>query len=1484
MKMKRWLILAAAIMAAAVIFTGCPGGGNNDRPPPAEPMPATTLITWAVVDQVVMWDGVPGADNGFTVYANHIVNGVVIDEPLGVVTTAPGGVWMLDLGALPAALRDLFDDTHDVWVITNAAGGRPASARSELLSWEAGLPRLPGITIDGMDRDGVLTWYRLFEDADGNPVEVTAYGIYVDGVLVYTVPQFTTPTHTINVKEEATLPVGFNLIEMRALGNPEVNRPSPAAEAGWLVIDPPGSEWTTFPNARFTSIPGFSTYGGTGGGTNVWSVLRDAQGNFVHLRITERAGDHMAPHIHFAQIIPQYVQTMVTPVVTPLEGYFMLETRVRPGQLRGGVASAVGALRKMGMQGNGGFFWQHPFTWNTGDLMVDFMPVELPIRGSGDHVNQGANTWWDGMILSSCNVGEAVDMYFEDVILRRSNAAQIEDGEVIWRLSDHIMSLFVTPTAVEITAGPVDGAYMSPGETVTYVATVTPATAGQAVNWTITPGAQVAIDVAGRVTATNFVAPGPRTVTATVPGMPALTATRTLNFRAAPGLVLGEPSEPFTIGRSNEVTVAIVVGNESPGREINFADVIGGLPAGITASGSMTLNADGDGAGTITLSGTVTDPALIRTHEVAVTITPALTGTFDLVVRADLDPETVCIVEGMQNRIAGSWGEPNVVWLPGGGARITQNAATAGVIDFSFAHAEVPDNWADFDYLTVVFLEITNFQTAPVAFTFGSGFNPGARQFGGNRVAPEGTWYQTIPMEEMLDHGGDGYGFTLLTMQVIADRSTNFSFILSCFVFHNGPFDTSGLPGAQTLTLTPATGNIYAGSTNHLNIAVAGANITAPSGSFTADSVTGLPAGIAVSGSFTVNDGNLTGTLTLTGEGAALIPHADPIPLTVRVGAASTQFVLNVPAPADMEFITIGAITGSILAGGAGTISIAVTGMIDDPATDASFTAAMLDPGHAQLAVGGTFNVANRVLTGTLTLSAAEGNTLTPGPMPNTLTISGVTSPSFNVVISQPLWPETPAAAPAAPANTMDRWRMTAATEIGVGQALNTAGIGAGDILRVNGSIIVDGRNDDWHGIAINVEVVGLEVGDTVRVTGRLPTVGREGNMRFSSSFPTTPAPPAGDQWPTLGTPQTATADTFSLSWTVTGPVAEHLLELNAPVRINSTAENMPFIIDHIVIFQPDPDAGDGGWQVVLDSPYIGTRGGGVQVAATSAGIVVSNRGTGQYDHNNGLTFDLEGLRALVNGDTPAIVITGIADATTGRMDFQTGGGTIGADIGADGSFILTIAYTVANSRPSWAEGGEGFPFLGGGGTGQNFDYTVTGITVGGVDVRELLAAGRAAAWQAVIGSPYVSPRSATLTATDGGIVVSGRGTGQHDHNNGLLIDLNGIRALAGDTAAVIVIVGVADEGNAMVSMATQGLSPSNIHPSLDADGNFTLTIGAETTHGQAAGTPGWWNSDLPLLASNNNWAAAVGGVQAVFDFTVTSITVGGTPIQELLP
>ncbi|MCL1882667.1 MAG: copper amine oxidase N-terminal domain-containing protein [Defluviitaleaceae bacterium] len=147
--------------------------------------------------------------------------------------------------------------------------------------------------------------------------------------------------------------------------------------------------------------------------------------------------------------------------------------------------------------------------------------------------------------------------------------------------------------------------------------------------------------------------------------------------------------------------------------------------------------------------------------------------------------------------------------------------------------------------------------------------------------------------------------------------------------------------------------------------------------------------------------------------------------------------------------------------------------------------------------------------------------------------------------------------------------------------------------------------------------------------------------------------------------------------------------------------------------------------------------------------------------------------------------------------------------------------------------------------------------------------------WQAAINSDFIATRGpgGMFSATDDGILVADRLRGQHDHNNGMAINVAALRdAVAG--AGVVVIEVYAPDAEDGHAMMTQGLQENSAVPV--ENGTAVITIPAD----MGFNMPGWLWSDWggtnwPVICTEHtgqNW-----------DFTVTAIWVDGTHIFELI-
>jgi len=285
--------------------------------------------------------------------------------------------------------------------------------------------------------------------------------------------------------------------------------------------------------------------------------------------------------------------------------------------------------------------------------------------------------------------------------------------------------------------------------------------------------------------------------------------------------------------------------------------------------------------------------------------------------------------------------------------------------------------------------------------------------------------------------------------------------------------------------------------------------------------------------------------------------------------------------------------------------------------------------------------------------------------------------------------------------------------DLAVGDILTTATLPS--VLSLSGSptitvarrgglnyLTVTGRGANHYG----VDIVTPPAGYYITVRGRAPT----GTTMVIGGV--------ADPW---GWWRNTTASVFLLQSQVPPHAELESYGANEGLRVQSNCTTSFQIYDIIVSptrpnLSPIPPltaftAAD--WQRVIDSYLVRPRSS--TLAATAAGLLISGRGTGEHDNNNGLLVDVARLRTLYGG-TPAIVINGtIAGATSGQMQMQGMG--VNVPIGAGGAFTVTIPGTAPIDPPDWAN--TNYPFLGTG-TGIHGNITVNSITIGSVHIQDL--------------------------------------------------------------------------------------------------------------------------------------------------------------------
>jgi len=427
------------------------------------------------------------------------------------------------------------------------------------------------------------------------------------------------------------------------------------------------------------------------------------------------------------------------------------------------------------------------------------------------------------------------------------------------------------------------------------------------------------------------------------------------------------------------------------------------------------------------------------------------------------------------------------------------------------------------------------------------------------------------------------------------------------------------------------------------------------------------------------------------------------------------------------------------------------------------------------------------------------------------------------------------------------------------------ANAGITPTVLANGELLVN-PTASWHGIDMVFATLNMDINSNYRVQVRVRNAATDTVHLLVQHSRTGWDPLAEASSLAVGTMATLAFDATAANMATPSSPGDG----PEGFRIRGNHVNRPFYVVDILVSRPAPvtDPAILAWQAVMDSDLVRNRGAWT---ATVDGILFAPR----TDNNNGLVLDLDAIRTAAGGFEPTITVTGVAGAGVTRIDVQSGTGG-NATPGAEGVFSITFGYAFPNTGPTWATGYT--PFLATP-AGELGDILITSITVvGGTLIQDMIpGVTGTATWQEVIDSDFIGNRNATLSVgtTPAGIFVSERGTGTNDHNHGLTLYLDGIRAAIGGTAPVsITITGVADSDTGRMDLQTGGASP-NVN--VASDGSFTLTIGEAVPNSR----PSWAEGGVgnPFLGT--------GGAGQNFDYTVTSIVVAGgdpTDIRNLVP
>ncbi|MCL1843128.1 MAG: CotH kinase family protein [Defluviitaleaceae bacterium] len=258
---------------------------------------------------------------------------------------------------------------------------------------------------------------------------------------------------------------------------------------------------------------------------------------------------------------------------------------------------------------------------------------------------------------------------------------------------------------------------------------------------------------------------------------------------------------------------------------------------------------------------------------------------------------------------------------------------------------------------------------------------------------------------------------------------------------------------------------------------------------------------------------------------------------------------------------------------------------------------------------------------------------------------------------------------------------------------------------------------------------LGLALGDTVQIAFAVPEIDHAERVRLIQ--------PA--IWRLIDNPATMVPGGIK----VFNFIVDNYFSFDHAIRIgrDDNLDDGNFYITGILVSRPGGNAVTGPWESILNSAYFGQRGA-VSLSANNYGITVSNRGTNNHDHNNGIAIDITGLRTRAGNPGATIVVSGTASPTDSAI--QVRGTSTGSPIAQDGSFAVVFndtvtAYTIAewNASNEWGWNGHewGLPQSSGNVrvpffatalnpyevSGASQPYTITGITIDGICIFEVI-------------------------------------------------------------------------------------------------------------------------------------------------------------------
>jgi hypothetical protein len=793
-----------------------------------------------------------------------------------------------------------------------------------------------------------------------------------------------------------------------------------------------------------------------------------------------------------------------------------------------------------------------------------------------------------------------MDIFIEDAIIYRAGQTT-----PLWKMSTELMKLLPPPVSLAINVPAV--LEVRTGETLAgFSGTITPAEAFQGISWSVIrpaadggtahitiPHVTPHVTTSGAVLTVGPLArAGDITVRASIPGVPVVVGTTqfdtVVKVIQGEGIAAGAPSDNFMVDVAGSATVAVVGGELGAADTINFADtgVITGLPAGLTPSGTFTINAAGEGTGTLTLTGTITNATLVGDHTVTITI-KGFEAEFTLEVVAFVPPIYGTVIT---NRLVANAAEAiGFLGLAITAETVAFRETNQALDEFRALHITgasaihgldiiiwSPDAWPNRISLgqrgvvtpgDPYTLKVEGYAVTETAVPFvihpqnGDPVTQATYQI--TSAAFQHSAALTIPASgdtRVRLHINDATTQLRLTKVTIEDEGENVVWCLETVLMS----PDGGLTQAPTaVNITPSEHSFVAGVGGTQQFTAAVLPIGAQPSAVTWAIDDTAPTGVSI---------NATGLLTVTTVAAATGANPIVVRATVTGTAITNTANVEIAAATDPRIDITGAplILGITAGGESGTVVITahnIAAPVDG--TTVQFTNAVtLTPANADVTITGSIAIADGTGTGTITLAVdpdAPTSTHTA-----TITIGAATA-NFTLNITS--------AGPALVGNagTLDRTDL----DIILGETMaeliaadHFAAVGGAVFGKAQGFVFVQNLANNASGMQIlPAGLAELQPGDMLRARGR--TTGTISDSRLELAGLTQGAGSGlGNEAVTPGSPWAIPA-AFTFTYELDSAAIQDGLRIAPNGWSYGTSsfaerfENFGFSIDDLVVFRP---------------------------------------------------------------------------------------------------------------------------------------------------------------------------------------------------------------------------------------------------------------------------------------------------------------------------